>query len=202
MASLGSNIVLSWVNELADLEEQIEALQASKRDFYTAIRSEYGKPVANGLKVAMRIHRMDSEKRANAEKVDEETFRILSIIENGSFAPRVTRVENIEQFGSNSSLPPLPAETKAGTQPATSPAVPATNSSSVPSDGVADEVAVAEHVQFEGEGPEVASSPLSEARNKRCMRPASCKFAKHPHKLTCSDCSTAWQIAQRKREAA
>lgn len=34
--------------------------------------------------------------------------------------------------------------------------------------------------------------------NQRCMRPASCKFATHPQKITCSDCSTAWAISQRK----
>jgi len=99
MATPGANLVLSWVNELTDMEEQIEALQSAKRDFYASIRDQHGKPVANGLKAAMRIHRMDSEKRADAEKVDEEAARILSIIENQSHAPRATRArEIIEEF--------------------------------------------------------------------------------------------------------
>lgn len=93
------------------------------------------------------------------------------------------------------------------------PVSPATNSSFESSvEGVPDEVAVVEPARFEGEGREVATSPLSgtgdEAgkqnaveANERCNQPASCKFANHPHKITCSDCSSAWQVA-RKREAA
>lgn len=38
-------------------------------------------------------------------------------------------------------------------------------------------------------------------RNERCQQPASCKFATHPQKITCSDCSTAWAISQRKAAA-
>ena len=38
-------------------------------------------------------------------------------------------------------------------------------------------------------------------RNERCMQPTSCKFATHPQKITCSDCSTAWAISQRKAAA-
>lgn len=80
--------------------------------------------------------------------------------------------------------------------------------------GVADEVEdKTPHVSIGG-APAVAAPPLSatgdgdgkqkavEAINERCKRPASCKFSKHPQKITCSDCSTAWAIAQRKRVAA
>lgn len=106
MSGPGANVILSWVGDLADLEEQIEALQASKKDFYAAIRDEHGKPVANGLKAAMRIHRMDSEKRTEADRVDAEAARILSIIESaGDRAPRATRV------ASPVPLPPHDAET-------------------------------------------------------------------------------------------
>jgi hypothetical protein len=39
--------------------------------------------------------------------------------------------------------------------------------------------------------------------NDRCERPHDCKFSHHPQKVTCSTCSTAWAIEQRKtREAA
>ncbi len=39
-------------------------------------------------------------------------------------------------------------------------------------------------------------------RNERCEQPLTCKFGHHPQKITCSTCSTAWQIAQRKARAA
>lgn len=79
---VGANQILSWKSELSDLEDQIQALQDAKRDFYASIRDQYGKPTANGLKGAMKLHRMDSEKRAEADEIDAETFRILTIIEN------------------------------------------------------------------------------------------------------------------------
>lgn len=115
MSTPGANTVLSWVSELAELEDQIEALQEAKRDFYAAIREEHGKPVASGLKAALRIHRMDSEKRAAADQIDTEAARILAIIEAGDHAPRATHVENIEKntrsatFGGSGGEPSIPS---------------------------------------------------------------------------------------------
>lgn len=37
--------------------------------------------------------------------------------------------------------------------------------------------------------------------NERCERPNDCKYAHHPKKVTCSTCSTAWAIAQKKAAA-
>ena len=37
--------------------------------------------------------------------------------------------------------------------------------------------------------------------NERCERPTDCKYAHHPNKVTCSTCSTAWAIAQKKAAA-
>lgn len=39
------------------------------------------------------------------------------------------------------------------------------------------------------------------AINERCERPTDCKYAHHPNKVTCSTCSTAWAIAQKKAAA-
>ena len=39
-------------------------------------------------------------------------------------------------------------------------------------------------------------------RNPRCEKGGDCKYAFHPHQISCSTCSTAWQIAQRKARAA
>lgn len=94
MADVGDNVILSWVGELDELEQQIEDLQTAKRDFYAGIRDQHGKATAAGLKAAMRVHRMDSEKRLAADEVDDEAQRILSVIENGpsrTRAPRATR---------------------------------------------------------------------------------------------------------------
>ncbi len=38
--------------------------------------------------------------------------------------------------------------------------------------------------------------------NERCEKPQTCKFGRHPQKITCSTCSTAWAISQRKSVAA
>ncbi|MDR7032407.1 hypothetical protein [Mesorhizobium sp. BE184] len=39
-------------------------------------------------------------------------------------------------------------------------------------------------------------------RNERCEKPLTCQFGHHPQKVTCSTCTTAWQIARRKAVAA
>ena len=98
-APAGDNTLLSWSDELDQLDAQIKALQDSKRDFYAAIRDNHGKTTADALKAAQRIRGMDSEKRAKAEQVDAETARILAVLERGR-APRAMRAYgNIEQIG-------------------------------------------------------------------------------------------------------
>jgi hypothetical protein len=99
MAEVGPNVILSWVGELSDLEQKIEDLQGAKRDFYAGIREQHGKPTADGLKTAMRLRRMDGEKRAEADEADEIAAHILAVIEKGpSRAPaqRATREEPAE----------------------------------------------------------------------------------------------------------
>lgn len=87
MATPGNNIVKNWAAELADLENQINDLQEAKRDFYKAIRDEHGRIIADALKNAMRLSRLDDAKRATLADVDGETDRLLSIIEGGADEP-------------------------------------------------------------------------------------------------------------------
>lgn len=71
-----------------ELDEQIQALQDAKKDIAGRLREEHGKIIADAFKAAMKIRRMDSEKRSKAEEVDAEAFRILGILS----APRATRI--------------------------------------------------------------------------------------------------------------
>lgn len=79
-----------------ELDDQLDALQSAKRNIVSSLREEHGKVVADAFKAAMRIRRMDGEKRMQAEAVDAEAFRILGILAKGR-APRATR-EIIEKF--------------------------------------------------------------------------------------------------------
>jgi hypothetical protein len=89
--SVSENLIASWAHDLFELEDQIEALQDGKKDLYAAIRDEHGKQTANALKRAVKLARMDSEKRDEADALDTEAFRILGIIEGAARAPRATR---------------------------------------------------------------------------------------------------------------
>ena len=82
--TVGPNIITSWAADLFELEDQIEALQDAKKDLYKAIREEHGKKTANALKQAVKISRMDDEKRDEADEIDAETHRMLGIIETGT----------------------------------------------------------------------------------------------------------------------
>jgi hypothetical protein len=98
MADLSDNLILSDVAALNELDDQIEALQGGKRELIAARRDEHGKRYANALKNAVKLSRMDSEKRAELDETDAETFRILTLIETGR-APRATPArEIIEEF--------------------------------------------------------------------------------------------------------
>ena len=111
MAEVGQNVILSWVGELAHLEQKIEDLQGAKRDFYAGIREQHGKPTADGLKTAMRLRRMDGEKRAEADEAGEIAAHILAVIENGPSRTRATRATREES-------PPHDPETGEVVEPA------------------------------------------------------------------------------------
>lgn len=82
--TLGANQIAAYAADLLDLEDQIEALQDGKRDLYKTIREEHGRLEADAIKNALRIVRMDSEKRAKVEATDAETARMVKIIEVGT----------------------------------------------------------------------------------------------------------------------
>jgi uncharacterized protein (UPF0335 family) len=84
----------TYTQELADqllaFEADIETAQDAKKSIYEAARETYGKRYANALKLALKIKRTDDDKKAEADAVDAEAFRILAIIDKPR-APRATR---------------------------------------------------------------------------------------------------------------
>lgn len=90
--------IAAYAAQLLDLEADLEATQGAKKDVYTNARETYGKRFADSLKLAIKRHRMDADKRDAADEVDAEAERMLSIISRPS-APRATRArEIIEEF--------------------------------------------------------------------------------------------------------
>lgn len=90
--------IAAYAAELLDLEADGEAVQSAKKDVYENARDTYGKKFARSLKRAVALHRMDADKRTEAEEIDAEAERFLSIIRSPR-APRATRArEIIEEF--------------------------------------------------------------------------------------------------------
>lgn len=80
---------------VSDLDEQIEVLQAAKRDFWKGIRDEHGKKLTDQIKIAVKLNRMDGEKRLERDEIEEGAFRILSILQKPR-APRATHAHTRE----------------------------------------------------------------------------------------------------------
>lgn len=90
--------IAAYAAQLLDLESDIETLQGDKKDVYANARETYGKRFADSLKLAIKRHRMDADKRDAADEIDAEAERMLAIISRPS-APRATRArEIIEEF--------------------------------------------------------------------------------------------------------
>lgn len=83
----GDNQIIAWGDDLTEMDEQIEALQTAKREFYAGIRDKHGKITADALKAAQRIRGMEVERREKADQIDVETARILAVLEK----PRAAR---------------------------------------------------------------------------------------------------------------
>lgn len=93
--------IAAYAAQLLDLESEIEKKQADKKDVYANARDTYGKLFANSLKLAIKRHRMDSEKLAEAEETDAEAERMAAIIARGLVARGArahAHVEIIEEF--------------------------------------------------------------------------------------------------------
>lgn len=95
---LTDEAIAAYAAELLDIEADIEARQDDKKAVYGNIREAYGKRSADALKLAIKRHRMESDKLAAAEELDAEAERFLGVIRSPR-APRATRVrEIIEEF--------------------------------------------------------------------------------------------------------
>lgn len=84
---LTDEAIAAFAADLLDLEASIEQGQDDKKAVYASIREAYGKKAADSLKLAIKRHRMDADKREAADEIDAEAERFLSIIR----APRATR---------------------------------------------------------------------------------------------------------------
>lgn len=229
---------------VSELDEQIASLQEAKRDIYSKVREEFGKKVAEQLKLAIKLAAMPADKRTDRDEVEEGAFRILALLQSPR-APRATRArEIIEEFDaetgeitevSNPQPASSPVTEKAGeASPPVSPATPLAcpqsmavpggepsipssdddgakmeeHASAVPGQsGVApgihsvkSEQAATNPESFEP--PAFLTKPPRDPVNERCEKPLTCKYGRHPQKLTCSTCKTAWEIAKRRAQAA
>ena len=86
----------SNADRLERLDQEIEALQDDKKAIYAGVRDAHGKLTADALKQAMKLRRMDGEKRERADKLDAETLRILNAIEAGTANATRTRAARHE----------------------------------------------------------------------------------------------------------
>lgn len=97
-AEADDETIAAYVIDLIDLDSQSDEIQASKKRTYEDARDTYGKKFARSLKRAVALHRMDADKRTEADEIDAEAERFLTIIRKPS-APRATRTrEIIEEF--------------------------------------------------------------------------------------------------------
>lgn len=196
MADVGDNVILSWVGELDELEQQIEDLQTAKRDFYAAIRDQHGKPTAAGLKAAMRVHRMDSEKRLAADEVSDEAERILAVIEKGpsrTRAPRATR----EEAAPGPAAPPHDPETGEVEEPV-APAEPTVEAPVAPAPLASVEPAAAPAVSTEAVGSYVPPTFLAGERKSirpHCQRPENCGGYGREHCYECKKVASSKEAA-------
>lgn len=88
---MSDDAIAAYAADLIDLEAEIEAKQTAKKDVYANLRDTYGKKAAAALKLAIKRHRMDSDKRQAADELDTEAERFLAVIRKPR-APRATHV--------------------------------------------------------------------------------------------------------------
>jgi uncharacterized protein (UPF0335 family) len=86
--------IAAYVIDLIELDSQSDEIQKSKKRTYDDARETYGKKFARSLKRAVALHRMDADKRAEADEIDVEAERFLEIIRKPR-APRATRTREI-----------------------------------------------------------------------------------------------------------
>lgn len=90
-AEASDETIAAYVIDLIELDSQSDEIQNSRKRTYEDARDTYGKKFARSLKRAVALHRMDDDKRTEADEIDAEAERFLAII-NAPRAPRATRV--------------------------------------------------------------------------------------------------------------
>jgi hypothetical protein len=81
MSDVIATEVQGWHGELAALEEQIDALQEQKKAVYERIRRDFDRRTAEGMKVAMRLLRMDERKRVEHLQFSDAGRAYIEMIE-------------------------------------------------------------------------------------------------------------------------
>lgn len=81
MSDVTAAQVQGWHGELAALEEQIDALQEQKKAVYERIRRDFDRRTAEGMKVAMRLLRMDERKRVEHLQFSDTGRAYIEMIE-------------------------------------------------------------------------------------------------------------------------
>lgn len=90
---ISDEAIAAYAADLIDVEGRINELQDDKKGTYASVREAYGNRVAKSLKRAVALYRMDADKRTEADEIDAEAERFLSIIRSPR-APRATRSAN------------------------------------------------------------------------------------------------------------
>lgn len=111
MQTASDNQYRDWVAQLDEYENDINAIQDLKKELYTQIRTGHGKVIADAVKSAMRIFRMDDQKREQREIVSAEAQRILDVVkatkaqdteaDSGVLPTQVSRQSEVEKDNAN-----------------------------------------------------------------------------------------------------
>lgn len=81
MAQPTSQNVTAWHAEISKIDEQIAALQESKKQAYSKIRRDFDRRTAEAMKVCMRLAAMDERQRAERLQFDELGLSFLMMLQ-------------------------------------------------------------------------------------------------------------------------
>lgn len=165
---------------VAELDEQIDALQSSKRDFWKGIRDEHGKKLTDQIKLAVKLNRMDGEKRIERDEIEEGAFRILAILQKPR-APRATRAHTREagEITPNSGGESRERQ-KSGIVPVSKPEAP-------PMDEAQSLVTADQHAAANAEGPSETAAQISNPQASSSRQADSPALTSSPESGTNSD---------------
>ena len=222
--SIAAQRVASYFRRWSELEDR-------KQDVADDAKELMAEAKGNGFDTkAMRAVFRDKRAEQNGDAAKREEQQVIydlywSALDSALSKPRAhpapARVESIEQFdvetGEITEQPETASQSEgrdhsgganeyAGTSSDENPA-PISNPQPT-SSPEADKAETVNHLPVSAPIPDDDFTPPAfiakdrAERNERCEKPLACQFGHHPQKVTCSTCTTAWQIARRKAVAA